>query len=83
MKYNRSEIMKNAWALVKEDHISISIALKAAWALAKAMKEADAVRDVCEAGYSGHSKVSVNDWKKYGRHLHHCPRLDQRVEPQA
>lgn len=67
MKYNRSEIMMNAWALVKEDHISISIALKAAWALAKAMKEADAVCADCEANYSGHSKVSVSDWKKYGK----------------
>ena len=67
MKYNRSEIMKNAWTLVRNDHISISIALKAAWALAKAMKEADAVCADCEANYCGHSKVSVSDWKKYGK----------------
>ncbi len=67
MKYNRSEIMKNAWALVKTDRISISTALKAAWALAKAMKNADAVCEDCEANYSGHSKVSANDWRKYGK----------------
>ena len=67
MKYNRSEIMKNAWALVKTDRISISIALKAAWALAKAMKNANVVCADCESNYCGHSKVNVSDWKKYGK----------------
>lgn len=66
-KYNRRQIMKNAWALVKTERISISTALKAAWALEKAMINAEAVCADCEANYCGHSKVSVNDWRKYGK----------------
>lgn len=41
VKYNRSQIFKNAWKLVKEAGISISEALKVAWAFAK--KEATKV----------------------------------------
>ena len=67
MKYNRREIMKNAWELVKADHITISTALKAAWALAKAMNNAEAVCADCEANYCGHSKIAANDWHKYGK----------------
>lgn len=36
MKYNRSEIMKAAWKMVKTAGMKISAALKAAWASAKA-----------------------------------------------
>lgn len=35
MKYNKSEIMKAAWNLVKTAGMTISAALKAAWASAK------------------------------------------------
>ena len=35
MKYNRSEIMKSAWAYVKSFQMSISAALKYAWAIVK------------------------------------------------
>ena len=35
MLYNKSEIMKNAWKMVKEFKMSISAALKSAWAAAK------------------------------------------------
>lgn len=38
MKYNKKEIMSKAWAMVKTIGVSISVALKSAWALAKAMK---------------------------------------------
>ena len=67
MKYSRSLIMKYAWELVETDNITISTALKAAWALAKAMNNAEAVCADCEANYCGHSKVSANDWRKYGK----------------
>ena len=67
MKYNRREIMKNAWELVKADHITISTALKAAWALAKAMNNAEAVCADCEASSCCHAKVAYNDWRKYGK----------------
>lgn len=34
-KYNRSEIMKKAWGIRRTSNVSMSVALKAAWALAK------------------------------------------------
>lgn len=38
-KYNRSEIMKRAWVLVKKENMDISSALKKSWKEAKKMKE--------------------------------------------
>lgn len=35
MKYNKSEIMKNAWIIVRECKCTISVALKRAWEKAK------------------------------------------------
>ena len=63
MTYNRREIMRNAWDIRRTAGVSMSIALKSAWALAKAMNSAE------EAGAeSGRNyKVSANDWVKYGR----------------
>lgn len=63
MKYNKSEIMRNAWSLVKTYGIDMSTALRSAWALAKAMNEADEHLD----DYCGKAKVVVNDWVKYGK----------------
>lgn len=63
MKYNKSEIMRKAWGLVKTYGISISTAMKSAWALAKAMIEAESHTD----DYSGKAKVAANDWVKYGK----------------
>lgn len=63
MKYNRSEIMRNAWNLIKKYGIDRSTALKSAWALAKAMIEAESHTD----DYCGHAKVVVNDWVKYSK----------------
>lgn len=34
-KYNKSEIMKNAWSIRKSFNVSMSEALKKAWAKAK------------------------------------------------
>lgn len=63
MKYNKREIMRNAWNLVKTCGISISTALKSAWAVAKATVEAESHID----DYSGKAKVNVSDWVKYGK----------------
>lgn len=63
MKYNKREIMRNAWNLVKTYGIKISSAMKSAWALAKAMIEAEKHTD----DYCGNAKVTVNDWVKYGK----------------
>ena len=38
-KYNRSEIMKRAWVLVKKENMDISSALKKSWREAKKMEE--------------------------------------------
>lgn len=65
MKYNKSEIMKAAWNLVKNYGIDRSTAMKAAWAQAKAEIEAavwarknDIVRDF---------KVVSNVWANNGK----------------
>ena len=44
-KYNRKQIMANAWNLIKTYGISRSVALKAAWALEKAMMAAESEGD--------------------------------------
>lgn len=57
--YNRHEIMKNAWNIRRTAGVSMSVALKAAWALAKAINKAEEV-----AASSWNAKVRVNDWAK-------------------
>lgn len=47
MKYNKSKIMKNAWAIRRAEKINMSSALKKAWALAK--KEENHVDDKIKA----------------------------------
>lgn len=61
--YNRHEIMKNAWNIRRTAGVSMSVALKAAWALAKAVNKAEEVA----ASSSWNAKVHVNDWVKYGK----------------
>ena len=62
-KFNKSEIMRNAWNIRRNANVNMSIAMKAAWALAKAVNTADAVA----AGINWNTKVCVNDWVK-GNH---------------
>lgn len=61
--YNRHEIMVNAWHIRRENNVSMSVALKAAWALAKAIKAAEALA----ADIDWNTKIRVNDWIKAGR----------------
>jgi len=61
--YNRHEIMVNAWRIRRENNVSMSVALKAAWALAKAIKAAEALA----ADIDWNTKIRVNDWIKAGR----------------
>lgn len=63
MKYNQSAIMRNAWNIRRNTKVDMSTALKAAWALAKAMIEAETIG--AESGWN--YKVSANDWAKYGK----------------
>lgn len=39
MKYNKSEIMKNAWTIRRNENVNMSSALKKAWAQAKCREE--------------------------------------------
>ena len=60
--YNLSEIMKNAWSIRRNANVSMSVALRAAWALAKAIRKAEALA----AEIPWNTKVRVNDWAKGG-----------------
>ena len=62
-KYNLSEIMRNAWNIRRVNNVSMSTALRAAWALAKAMNKAEEVA----AAIDWNTKVKINDWMKYGK----------------
>lgn len=61
--YNKHEIMKNAWDIRKSAGVSMSVALRAAWALAKAMVQADKIGE--ESGWN--HKTVANDWVKFGK----------------
>ena len=63
MKYNKREIMMKAWDLVKNHGIDLRTAMKSAWALAKAMNDAETVGKNSGWNY----RVSANDWAKYGK----------------
>lgn len=60
--YNKKEIMRNAWSIRKSANVSMSVALKSAWALAKAIKAAEQVA----SDIDWNTKVRVNDWVKAG-----------------
>lgn len=62
-KYNLHEIMKNAWNIRRVNNVSMSTALRAAWALAKAMNKAEEVAE----SINWNTKVRVNDWAKAGK----------------
>lgn len=63
MKYSKRNVMMNAWNLIKTYGIDRSTAMKAAWALEKAMVAAEN-----EGKNSGWNyKTNVNDWVKYGK----------------
>lgn len=62
-KYNMHEIMMNAWNIRRTNNVSMSTALRAAWALAKAMNKAEEVA----ANIDWTTKVRVNDWAKAGK----------------
>ena len=63
MKYNKKNIMRNAWAIRRETNVNMSTALKAAWALEKAMNAAEEIGK--ESGWN--YRVVVRDWAKGGK----------------
>lgn len=63
MKYNKRNVMRNAWSIRKTANVSMSTALKSAWAIEKAMMMAEEIGK--ESGWN--YRVSANDWVKYGK----------------
>lgn len=63
MKYNMKYIMKTAWTIRNRDEVSMSTALRAAWAIAKASNIAEAEGRECGWNYT----VKINPWTKYGK----------------
>lgn len=61
--YNKREIMVNAWHIRRTANVSMSTALRAAWALAKAINAAEQIA----SDIDWNTKVHVNDWAKYGK----------------
>lgn len=73
-KYNKSEIMKNAWTMVKEVGLTISTALKKAWAIAKGtvktLKEemVEKMENLISlASPVMNYRISTKDWSNYGK----------------
>lgn len=60
--YNKSNVMRNAWNIKKTAGVSMSVALKSAWALEKAMMQAEEIA----ANKLDNARVRVNDWVKNG-----------------
>lgn len=75
MKYNLSQIMKNAWKAVKELGMTISEGLKKAWKEAKKMEKTLREKVVAEiesivetAKCEGWNyTININDWENYGK----------------
>lgn len=63
MKYNKRNVMRNAWAIRRSSNVSMSVAMKAAWALEKALVAAEEIGQ--ESGWN--YRVKANDWCKYGK----------------
>lgn len=71
MKYNKSEIFKNAWAMVKKAGMTISAALKKAWEMAKGTIKEQMIAKmemlVSMATPVMNYRIVAKDWVKYGK----------------
>lgn len=63
MKYDKRYIMTTAWTIRRRDNVSMSVALKAAWAIEKAEVAAEAEGRECGWKYT----VKTDAWCKYGK----------------
>ena len=63
MKYNKHYVMSTAWTIRRRDNVSMSTALKAAWAIVKAENAAEAEGSECGWNYT----VKTSPWTKYGK----------------
>lgn len=62
--YNKRDIMRCAWTVRKAHNVSMSVALKVAWAYTKAVVKAEQVGVESRDNY----RVVVKEWEKYGKH---------------
>lgn len=63
MKYDKRNIMRNAWNIKRTANVTMNIAMKAAWSIEKVMMEAEEIGKASGWNY----KVFANDWVKYGK----------------
>ena len=63
MKHSKKNVMRNAWAIRRSNNVSMSTALKAAWAIEKTVAAAEEAGK--ESGWN--YRVSANEWNKYGK----------------
>lgn len=63
MTYSKLNIMTNAWTIRKTYNVSMSVALRAAWAQEKAAQVAEDQGK--KSGYN--YRVILNDWAKGGK----------------
>lgn len=61
MKYNKREIMMNAWSIRRSENVSMSIALQKAWSIAKNPSKTEF------DGYAEIDGFTFNLWEKYGK----------------
>lgn len=61
--YNKKDIMKKAWDIRKTANVSMSVALKSAWATAKAIIKAEKVA----SDIDWNTRIKINNWVK-GNH---------------
>lgn len=61
-KYNKKTIMMKAWEIRRRLNVTMSVALKDAWSLEKALKRAEEVA----AEIDWNTSIKVNDWAKGG-----------------
>ena len=79
-KYNKKAIMMKAWEIRRRLNVTMSVALKDAWALEKALKKAEEVA----AEIDWNTSIKVNDWAKGGHDRTYVEvAIHQRMEPQA
>lgn len=71
-KYNLSEIMRKAWKLRKENHISMSEALKQSWAEAKETKKEFKGYAEIESEYNHGTLYTFRTWSGHGKNRIYC-----------
>ena len=71
MKYNKSEIMKKAWSLYRDEYGPFSVCLKRAWEIYKMSRGMRSAVLHYDHYFTNHAYASMemqcNRWTKYGK----------------